>query len=189
MTENLPLYQQSQLHKMTGSHSLVRSSHFFYVLPIARPRAFGISNCRVRFWPFPPLSPKRTADIDVFVEFWKQIPGQFHDPADFSQPLAFEIFCMSEMRIMPDRFEDWYSRQFHYKMRVARLISKRYNHHGRRLWCLRGWKPNEPADMHGNSGVPSISFGPGLQRAFAEGIMDKGDLVRKIQELGWKVME
>ena len=63
-------------------------------------------------------------------------------------------------------------------------------HNGSRLWCLRGWKPNEPADMHGgNSGVPSISFGPGLQRAFAEGIMDKGDLVRKIQELGWKVME
>ena len=131
MTENLPLCQQSQLHKMTGSHSLVRSSHFFCVLPIARPRAFGISGCRVRFWPFPPLSPKRTADIDVFVELWKQVPGQFHDPADFSQPLAFEIFCMSEMRIMLDRFEDWYSRQFHYKMRVARLISKRYNHHGK----------------------------------------------------------
>ena len=43
--------------------------------------------------------------------------------------------------------------------------------------------------MHGNSGVPSISFGPGLQQAFADGTMDKGDLIRKIQELGWKVME
>ena len=62
-------------------------------------------------------------------------------------------------------------------------------HNGSRLWCLRGWKPNELADMHGNSDVPSISFGPGLQQAFADGIMDKGDLVRKIQELGWKVME
>ena len=62
-------------------------------------------------------------------------------------------------------------------------------HNGSRLWCLRGWKPNELADMHGNSGVPSISFGPGLQQAFADGIMDKGDLVRKIQELGWKVTE
>ena len=37
--------------------------------------------------------------------------------------------------------------------------------------------------------VPSISFGPGLQQAFADGTMDKGDLIRKIQELGWKVME
>ena len=62
-------------------------------------------------------------------------------------------------------------------------------HTGSRLWCLRGWKPNELADMHGNSDVPRISFGPGLQQAFADGIMDKGDLVRKIQELGWKVME
>ena len=32
-------------------------------------------------------------------------------------------------------------------------------------------------------------FQPGLQQAFADGIMDKGDLVRKIQELGWKVIE
>ena len=70
---------------------------------------------------------------------------------------------------------------------LMRLIVQYHN--GSRLWCLRGWKPNELADMHGNSGVPSISFGPGLQQAFADGIMDKGDLIRKIQELGWKVME
>ena len=70
---------------------------------------------------------------------------------------------------------------------LMRLIVQYHN--GSRLWCLRGWKPNELADMHGNSDVPSISFGPGLQQAFADGIMDKGDLVRKIQELGWKVME
>ena len=70
---------------------------------------------------------------------------------------------------------------------LMRLIVQYHN--GSRLWCLRGWKPNELADMHGNSGVPSISFGPGLQQAFADGTMDKGDLIRKIQELGWKVME
>ena len=70
---------------------------------------------------------------------------------------------------------------------LMRLIVQYHN--GSRLWCLRGWKPNELADMHGNSGVPSISFGPGLQQAFVDGIMDKGDLVRKIQELGWKVIE
>ena len=70
---------------------------------------------------------------------------------------------------------------------LMRLIVQYHN--GSRLWCPRGWKPNELADMHGNSDVPSISFGPGLQQAFADGTMDKGDLVRKIQELGWKVME
>ena len=51
---------------------------------------------------------------------------------------------------------------------LMRLIVQYHN--GSRLWCLRGWKPNELADMHGNSDVPSISFGPGLQQAFADGI-------------------
>ena len=62
-------------------------------------------------------------------------------------------------------------------------------HNGSRLWCLRGWTPNELAAMHGNTGAPSISFGPGIQEAFAGGTMDKNELVRKIKELGWKVSE
>ena len=62
-------------------------------------------------------------------------------------------------------------------------------HNGSRLWCLRGWTPNELAAMHGNTGAPSISFGPGIQEAFADGTMDKNELVRKIKELGWKVSE
>lgn len=62
-------------------------------------------------------------------------------------------------------------------------------HNGSRLWCLRGWTPNELAAMHGNTGAPSISFGPGIQEAFADGTMDKNELVRKIEELGWKVSE
>ena len=37
---------------------------------------------------------------------------------------------------------------------LMRLIVQYHN--GSRLWCLRGWKPNELADMHGNSDVPSI---------------------------------
>lgn len=62
-------------------------------------------------------------------------------------------------------------------------------HNGSRLWCLRGWTPNELAVMHGNTCAPSISFGPGIQKAFADGTMDKDELVRKIKELGWKVSE
>ena len=62
-------------------------------------------------------------------------------------------------------------------------------HNGSRLWCLRGWTPNELAGMHGNTGTPSISFGPGIQNAFADGTMDKSEFVRKIKELGWKVSE
>lgn len=62
-------------------------------------------------------------------------------------------------------------------------------HNGSRLWCLRGWTPNELAAMHGNTGAPSISFGPSIQKTFADGTMDKSELVRKIKELGWKVSE
>ena len=62
-------------------------------------------------------------------------------------------------------------------------------HNGSRLWCLRGWTPNELAAMHGNTGAPSISFVPGIQEAFADGTMDKNELVRKIKDLGWKVSE
>lgn len=62
-------------------------------------------------------------------------------------------------------------------------------HNGSRLWCLRGWTPNELAAMYGNTGAPSISFGPGIQKMFADGTMDKNELVRKIKELGWKVSE
>ena len=62
-------------------------------------------------------------------------------------------------------------------------------HNGSCLWCLRGWTPNELAEMHGNTGAPSISFGPGIQKALADGTMDKNELVREIKELGWKVSE
>lgn len=55
-----------------------------------------LSDCHVKFWPITPLSLKSTADIDVFVELCKQVSGQFHVPIDVSQPLAFEIFCMSK---------------------------------------------------------------------------------------------
>ena len=62
-------------------------------------------------------------------------------------------------------------------------------HNESRLWCLRGWTPNELAGMHGNTDAPSISFGPGLQKAFADGIMDKDTLVHKIKEMRLKVIE
>ena len=37
--------------------------------------------------------------------------------------------------------------------------------------------------------VPGISFAPGIQKAFADGTMDKKDLIRKRKKLGWKVSE
>ncbi len=61
-------------------------------------------------------------------------------------------------------------------------------HNGSRLWCTAGWKPEELAAMRKSSGPLSISFGPGLQKAFADGAISKEEPVRKMNGLGIKVI-
>ena len=70
---------------------------------------------------------------------------------------------------------------------LLRLITDYHNNS--RLWCLSGWKPSELATMYQGRGLTAISFGPGMQRAFAEGSLDKEALVRKNREMGLKVIE
>lgn len=62
-------------------------------------------------------------------------------------------------------------------------------HNNSRLWCISGWKPEELAKKFGRSLPSGISFGPGIQKAFAEGALDKTELVRKFREMGIKVIE
>lgn len=62
-------------------------------------------------------------------------------------------------------------------------------HNNSRLWCLLGWKPYELAAMYRGSGPTAISFGPGMQQAFAEGALDREELVKRIKELGLEVLE
>lgn len=62
-------------------------------------------------------------------------------------------------------------------------------HNNSRLWCLSGWKPSELAAMYGGKGAPSISFGAGLQQAFAEGTIDRDELVKQIKEMGLEVLD
>ena len=62
-------------------------------------------------------------------------------------------------------------------------------HNNSRLWCLSGWKPYELAAKYKGSGPTAISFGPGMQQAFAEGALDRDELVRRIKELGLEVLE
>ena len=37
-------------------------------------------------------------------------------------------------------------------------------------------------------GLPDISFGPGMQRAFEEGAIDKAELISKMKEMGFGVV-
>ena len=62
-------------------------------------------------------------------------------------------------------------------------------HNSSRLWCLSGWKPNELAAMYRGNGPTAISFGPGMQKAFADGSLDRAELVREIRKLGLEVVE
>ena len=63
-------------------------------------------------------------------------------------------------------------------------------HKWKPLVCLRGWKSNELADMHGNSGRSKhlVWSGPSGRPLLTEQ-WTRVISVRKIQELGWKVME
>ena len=62
-------------------------------------------------------------------------------------------------------------------------------HNNSRLWGLSGWKPVELARMTLSRGLPAISFGPGLQKAFADGTMNKEELIEGIRKLGLDVIE
>ena len=62
-------------------------------------------------------------------------------------------------------------------------------HNNSHLWCLSGWKPSELAALYHGDGPMSISFGPGMQQTFADGHLDKEDLVRGIRRMGLEVID
>ncbi len=72
--------------------------------------------------------------------------------------------------------------------RILRLLMDFHN--SLNLWCLAGWSPKglgERSEKY--DGPPTITFGAGLKRAFAEGSVNKEELVRRIQELGMDVAD
>ena len=62
-------------------------------------------------------------------------------------------------------------------------------HNNQHLWCNHGWTPLELSAQMPFQGMPTMSFGPGMQRAFADGAMDKEELIRRLKEMGFEVME
>ena len=57
-------------------------------------------------------------------------------------------------------------------------------HNGSRLWSTCGWKPDELAAKF--SGIGAF---PGQEASSPEGMMDEKDIIRKMKELGLKVLE
>ena len=58
------------------------------------------------------------------------------------------------------------------------------------LWCNCGWKPVDLRNQQLASGqpfAPFIVFGPGMQKAFREGTIDKNELTRQMKNMGLDV--
>lgn len=76
------------------------------------------------------------------------------------------------------------------KEKIERLLHLTTDYHNNsRLWNLSGWKPCELAAMYRGNRPAAITFGPGLQKAFADGVIDRDELVGKMQEMGLQVLE
>ena len=76
---------------------------------------------------------------------------------------------------------------FQQAQELTRLMMEFHNHS--RHWCICGWKPVELAQRYKLQGKPSISFGPGMQKAFANGDMDREEMVRQLRAMGLTVEE
>ena len=59
------------------------------------------------------------------------------------------------------------------------------------LWCNMGWTPMDLSEkMFSEGKTPSvISFGPGIEKAISEGKIDREELLKMLEEKGFKVME
>ena len=73
---------------------------------------------------------------------------------------------------------------------LLQLLNDYHNH--THLWCIRGWAPSElhkTSMSDGQPGIPSITFGPGMQKAFADGTLNKNELIAMLREKGIQVIE
>ena len=60
-------------------------------------------------------------------------------------------------------------------------------HNSLNMWCLGGWSPKELAKKTSFSGTPVMTFGPGMQKAFAEGTLDREQLINEVRKHGFIV--
>ena len=63
-------------------------------------------------------------------------------------------------------------------------------HNHLHLWCNCGWTPAEMAQRLFASGqvLPQIRFGPGMEKAFSDGSLDREELVGRLKEMGLDVL-
>ena len=62
-------------------------------------------------------------------------------------------------------------------------------HNNSHLWGSSGWAPSDLAWQNQPSRPMSISFGPNMQKMFADGTMDRNEIVRELRKMGVDVSE
>ena len=62
-------------------------------------------------------------------------------------------------------------------------------HNNSHLWGSSGWAPSDLARQYQPSMPMSISFGPNMQKMFADGTMDRNEIVKELQKMGVDVSE
>lgn len=70
---------------------------------------------------------------------------------------------------------------------ILRAVNNMHNH--QHLWCNHGWPPEELSRRMPAGGITSLSFGPNIQQAFAEGTMNKDELIRELSKMEIEVLE
>ena len=60
-------------------------------------------------------------------------------------------------------------------------------HNSLNMWLLCGWSPNELAQKTSFSGTPMLTFGSGMQKAFADGTLDREQIVNEARKHGFIV--
>lgn len=62
-------------------------------------------------------------------------------------------------------------------------------HNNSHLWGSSGWAPSDLARQYQPSMPMSISFGPNMQKMFADRTMDRNEIVKELLKMGVDVSE
>lgn len=71
--------------------------------------------------------------------------------------------------------------------KIMNLLMKSSNN--AHMWHNFGWTPNDLHEKADNPVPSAISFGPGIQKAFQNGTMNKDEITEKLKEMGIDVVD
>lgn len=71
--------------------------------------------------------------------------------------------------------------------RIINLLMEASNN--AHMWHNFGWTPTDIRKKMGNKSPKSVSFGPGIQKSFADGTLDEDEVKKKLLEMGIDIVE